>query len=291
MNEKAESPILDLPWIAVPLAMVGAFLLWDGLSKSVPYMALHGTIILAMGIAVWFQQPWARLGGAAYFALVAATKVYQQFTSDFTTTQMLAVGGCASLAWALWHWREIPSGAARRPLVSIVLLLRQSRFINNKAIARAAAAAWGGEFLPGAAGDSGNVVAGESPLFMIRSGTASYLVHNQNESYFDSKDDLAKIKEINVREAVAEHRAWIAVDLLDPGKENKNRSEAYPKIGRLVAELAGPDCVAIVCPETASISVYDDTVEEKLRSPDPLNALRQTPDVPIVEPDKTPPPS
>src|SRR4051794_28792002 len=101
MNEKAESPILDLPWIAVPLAMVGAFLLWDGLTKSVPYMALHGTIILAMGIAVWFQQPWARLGVSVYFGLVAAAKLYQQFTTDFATTQMLAVGGCASLAWAL----------------------------------------------------------------------------------------------------------------------------------------------------------------------------------------------
>src|SRR5437867_12836164 len=112
--------------------MVGSFLLWEGLSKDVPYSALHGSIILAVGIAVWFEQPWARVSGAIYFLLVAGGKLYQQVRTDFTLPQMLTVAGCASLSWALWHWRESPGKAARRPLVSIVLLLRQSRFLNDK---------------------------------------------------------------------------------------------------------------------------------------------------------------
>src|SRR5258705_11477303 len=129
--------------------MVGGFLLWDGVSKSVPYTALHGAIILAVGIAVWFQQTWARVGGAFYFLLVAGAKLYQQMTDDFSWPQMLAVAGSASLGWALWHWRETESGGPHRPLVSIVLLLRQARFLNDKAVARAAAAAWDEKFLAG----------------------------------------------------------------------------------------------------------------------------------------------
>src|SRR5437899_6569774 len=167
MNEKAPapSPGLDLPWIALPLAMVGGFLLWEGLSRNVSYSVLHGTIILALGIAVWFEQRWARVSGAAYFLILAGGKLYQQVVTDFTLPQMLAVGGCASLGWALWHWREAPSKAVKRPLVSIVLLLRQARFMNTKAVARAVAAAWGCQFVAGGPGDNGNSGAGETPLF------------------------------------------------------------------------------------------------------------------------------
>jgi len=284
MEEKAQSsPTLDLPWIAVPLAMVGAFLLWEGLSKSVPYSALHGTIILAVGIAVWFQQPWARLAGALYFALVAGGKLYQQYTSDFTAPQMLAVGGCLSLCWALWHWTDLPRHGPKRPLVSIVLLLRQPRFLSNTAVARATTVAWGEQFVAGDADQKGNIIAGESPLFLVRTAKASYLVHNQNQSYFDNvKDDLAQITELRVRNAVAEHAGWIAVDLLDGSKRFKTQAEAYPLIGRLVAELTGPDCVAVLCPETGFVCVFDDTVDEKLRSADPLKALQETEHVPVI---------
>src|SRR5689334_21654543 len=124
MNEKAQTPTLDLPWIAMPLALVGEFLLWQGLAKSTSDLALHGTIIVAIGISVWFQQLWGRLIGALYFAIIAGIKVYEQATNDFSVSQMLAAGGSACLAWALWHWSDTPAGGRKRPLVSIVLLLR-----------------------------------------------------------------------------------------------------------------------------------------------------------------------
>jgi hypothetical protein len=274
MNPKAQSPALDLPWIAIPLALVGGFLLWEGLNNSVPYSTLHGTIILGMGIAVWFEQWWARFIGVAYFAIIASAKLYEQYSTEFTVSQMLAVGGCASLGWALWFWRGSPEKRAGRPLVSLVLLLRQARFLSDRAIARAAATAWGGEFLAGDARERGNIVAGQSPLFMIRAGGASFLVHNQDQTYFDGREsEIAAIKDLSLRNAVAEHRAWIAVDLLESGREFKI-AEAYPKISRLLAELSGPDCVAVLCPETGFICAYDDDIDEKLRSADPLNSLK-----------------
>ncbi len=255
--------------------MVGAFLLWEGLSKNVPYSALHGAIILAVGIAVWFQQPWARLGGVIYFLLVAGGKLYQQATTDFSLPQMLAVAGCASLGWALWRWREPPAKAAKRPLVSIVLLLRQPRFLNDKAVARAAAAAWDEKFSTGDPRQDGNVVSGESPLFVIRTPAASYLLHNQDQTYFDEdKHALPETNENRLREAIAEHRAWMAVDALDASRRPRNSAEAYPRIARIIAELAGPDCLALICPETGFLCVYDDTIEDKLRSPEPLKALQ-----------------
>jgi uncharacterized protein YegJ (DUF2314 family) len=289
MNPKAQSPALDLPWIAVPLALVGGFLLWEGLDKSVPYSALHGTIILAVGIAVWFQQAWARIIGAAYFALIACAKLYEQSSTEFTLPQMLAVGGCASLGWAVWCWRESPRKGAARPLVSLVLLLRQARFLSDRAIARAAATAWGGEFLSGDVRERGNVVSGESPLFMIHAGTASYLVHNQDQTYFDGREnEITAIKDLSLRQVVIEHRAWIAVDLLESGREFKSAAQAYPKISRLLAELSGPDCVAVLCPETGFICAYDENIDEKLRSADPLKTLKATeapPPPPITDDD------
>src|SRR5436305_614088 len=119
MNQIAQTPALDLPWIAVPLVLVGSFLLWEGLVKNLPHTALHGAIIVAIGISVWFQQVWARLGGVIYFATVAGLKIYQQVTTEFSFSQMLAVGGCACLIWALWHWRDTPLRRRKRPLVSI----------------------------------------------------------------------------------------------------------------------------------------------------------------------------
>src|SRR5258706_2598799 len=159
MNEKAQTPTLELPWIAVPLALVGGFLLWQGLAKSIPHVALHGTIILAIGIAVWFGQLWGRLIGAIYFAIIAGLKLYEQAATDFSLTQMLAVGGSACLAWALWHWSDPPMRGRKRPLVSIVLLLRQARLLNEKVLARAAEAACGGDLVGRGPGEPKNLVA------------------------------------------------------------------------------------------------------------------------------------
>src|SRR4051812_6371295 len=281
MNNKPPNPGLELPWIAVPLALVGGFLLWQGITTSVPFIALHGTIILAVGIAVWFQQPIGRIAGAVYFAFVAAGKFYQQIVGDVTLPETLVAAGCASLAWALWRWREIPASASKKPLVSIVLLLRQGRFLNDKAVARAAAAAWGGEFSPGDPRQDGNIVAGESPLFVIRAGKDSYLIHNQNQPYFDDPK-ACEVNELRLRSALTEHRAWIAVDVLDADNKKQKPREAYQKIGRLVAELAGPDCVAVLCPETGFVCLFDDSIEGKLRSEDPLKALQESEQIPVI---------
>ncbi len=274
MNPKAQSHAIDLPWIAVPLAMVGLYLLWEGISKDITSSTIHGSIILAVGIAVWFEQSWGRLAGSAYFASIAAVKLYEQYSNEFTFPQMLAVGGCGSLAWALWYWRET-SGKGKRPLASLVLLLRQGRFLSERTIARAASKAWGAEFTAGEDDRKGHFVAGETPLFKIRTAGSSYLLHNQNQTYFSPKDSarLNEITEPSLRGAVAGHEAWIAVDLLEMGKQYKEAIEAYRQISRLLAELTGPDCLAVLCPETGFICAYNDTTDEKLRSSDPLREL------------------
>jgi len=281
MNQKGTSPGLELPWIAIPLALVGGFLLWEGISKNVFYLGVHGAIILAIGIAVWFQQPLGRVAGALYFAFVAAGKFYQQIIGDFTIPEVLVSVSCASLAWALWNWREIPSSGPKKPLVSLVLLLRQGRFMNDKVIAAAASAAFGMEFKPGDPRSKGNYVAGETPLFIIRAGEESYLVHNQNQRYFED-DKSPDVQDLRLRNALSEHNAWVAVDLLDAHTKEANSAEAYPKIAKVLAELIGPDCVAVLCPETGLIGVIDDSTEERLRSPDPLKSLQQSGQIPVI---------
>src|SRR6185436_5379218 len=128
-----------------------------------------------------------------------------------------------------------------------------------------------------------NFVAGETPLFMIRAGRAAFLVHNQSQSYFsDHEKVVSETNELRLRTALAEHNAWMAVDLLDGGNSFAKPGEAYGQIGKLVAELAGPDCAAVLFPETGFAAVYDDSVEEKLRSADTLQSLAEGAQIPVV---------
>ena len=107
------------------------------------------------------------------------------------------------------------------------------------------------------------------------------MVHNQNQRYFEGEKEI-EVQELRLRNALTEHNAWIAVDLLDTDHKKNKAQEAYPKIGRLVAELGGHDCLAILCPETGFVGLYDDTTEEKLRTPDPLRALQDSEHIPVI---------
>ena len=62
--------------------------------------------------------------------------------------------------------------------------------------------------------------------------------------------------------------------------------EAYGWMGRLIAELADSDCVAIFSPATDQMNVYDETLEEGLRSKHPLDVFVEPTFLPVVEIDE-----
>jgi uncharacterized protein YegJ (DUF2314 family) len=62
--------------------------------------------------------------------------------------------------------------------------------------------------------------------------------------------------------------------------------EAYQWMGRLIAELADSDCLAIFSPTTDQLNIYDAALEDQLRSKHPLDVFAEPTFLPVVEIDQ-----
>jgi uncharacterized protein YegJ (DUF2314 family) len=193
---------------------------------------------------------------------------------------VFVVGGVAVCVAGAALWRR--RVREQKPLISLVLLLRHARGLNRKMLAENAKAAWRAEFGTDENEGVSSYVAGESPVFFVSYDRVVYMVHNHHAPYFDDSEKVAAaVNELRLSSAIREHTAWMAVDFMG-GERIANAAEAYPEIAKLVAELGGPDCVAIFCPETGAINLYDSSLEEKLRGPDPLSAVTEPLFAPVV---------
>jgi uncharacterized protein YegJ (DUF2314 family) len=90
------------------------------------------------------------------------------------------------------------------------------------------------------------------------------------------------LEDLRVRKAVEDHRAWLAVDLMHPFDPGRPRESFYPSIARLIAELAGDDCLAVFHPESERINAWDDTLKAALRGPNPLEKFALPVNPPVL---------
>jgi uncharacterized protein YegJ (DUF2314 family) len=123
------------------------------------------------------------------------------------------------------------------------------------------------------------------PFFMLLHGPGLFMIHNRADVYFNDVEKAAEAcRELRGRSAIAEHQAWTSVDLVrlhdhTPEKEQ----EAYRMIGRFLAELADESqCLAVFEPGSGALHPFDPETEAKLRSDDPIAALREWYYAPIV---------
>jgi uncharacterized protein YegJ (DUF2314 family) len=80
---------------------------------------------------------------------------------------------------------------------------------------------------------------------------------------------------------VREHRAWLSVDL--PGAKPQDGEQVYGDIGKILAELADHDCLAILAPALDLMQAWDPEMEATLRGPQPLDAVRKLGQVPVLQ--------
>jgi uncharacterized protein YegJ (DUF2314 family) len=273
-------PSGDLMWIALPLFAGGLYLLWLGVARETWVLGNAGAAAVIVSVGLWFEQPWARWAGIALFSVPIVFATIGLVNGQQPVVKAFIIIGLGYCIWVLWRWPTRP--ASDKPLTSLVLLLRRPRGLNATMLRESGAAAWRIEYGDGE--NARNYVVGESPIFLMSNEGALYMVHNHNTSYFDDTKTVAEnLGELRLSAALHEHNAWIAVDLMDGGERIKNANDAYPEIAKLLAELSGPDCAAIFCPETGAINVYDNTLEEKLRGPDPLSAVREPVYAPVIQ--------
>jgi hypothetical protein len=156
---------------------------------------------------------------------------------------------------------EVPDTAVRvpetsgRPLTSLVLLLSRPRTMTEPILRQVAGDAWGGNY--------SEEVQRLSPVTIeVRGIHGRFHVHQLHSTYWPDPSSVAPaIPETNRRSAVLTHRAWLGVDLVEPGDEIESGASLYAPVIRLIVELADPeDTLAIFRPETGQINVWNDEV-------------------------------
>jgi uncharacterized protein YegJ (DUF2314 family) len=199
---------------------------------------------------------------------------------------VLAVG----LVAARWVWTQLrPTVLPEAPMVSLVLLLKGPRYLEPVVLAEVLRSAWGLNFEVSTGGEGEGestkgkpYIVGNSPLFMVNTGDAVFVVHNHERLYFDDVPTLAeKIPDLRLRKLVLEHRAWLSVDALGVG-DGAAISESYRRIAKALAELADDSVLALYQPDGGRLTPWEPIVEERLRKNENLAELFQLNQAPVV---------
>lgn len=126
---------------------------------------------------------------------------------------------------------------------------------------------------------------GTSPIenYMVRIPQGVFSVMLSNRPYISNPVKFARdsIRDKRLRTAVEKHRAWISVDLMDDDIESTE--EAYAVIGKLLGSMAGPDCLAIYCPEIQRCNEFEPSQIEVLLGGSPLSIFDEPTFEPVIE--------
>ena len=204
-------------------------------------------------------------------------------------------------AFVGWRWLAkklavLDSPPSEPPMVSLVLLLKQPRYLEAKVLAEILRTAWGMTFSAAEpdndTSDTGAPqpwIAGESPVFMVNTGAAIFIVHNHEKLYFEEVDDVAaRVPELRQRTIILEHRAWLSVDAMRVEGEAET-AIAYAKIARALAELADDSVLGLFQPASNRLTAWEPALETRLRKGENLAELFAVNQVPVEEiPDNDP---
>ncbi|MCG8600379.1 MAG: hypothetical protein MI807_09590, partial [Verrucomicrobiales bacterium] len=127
----------------------------------------------------------------------------------------------------------------------------------------------------------------EGPIqhFMIRIPQGLFAVLVSDRPYIDNPKAFASqtIRDKRLRNAVEGHQAWMSVDLMDGPESPEKKAEAYYTIAQILSSLAGPDVLAIYCPELQRCNEFDLSLIDALSSPNPLALFEEPTFEPIIE--------
>jgi len=127
--------------------------------------------------------------------------------------------------------------------------------------------------------------------FMVKLDLGVFAVLCSGQPYRnnDRRAGCAGIRDKRLRTAIESHQAWISVDLMGQPENDGQRQDAYAAIGRMIAAMAGPDCLAIGCPERDACNEFDPSLLEILRSGNPLELFDDPTFAPVIEIDRDDP--
>ncbi len=190
--------------------------------------------------------------------------------------------GCVGLALFQVRRQKQIKAFKLEPMASLVLLEKEPRFLDDRLLAAIATSAWGEEFAA-KENESGRFVVGEAPTLMVKCKDGCFLVHVVPRPFWERSGNLTThVSDVRALRALTEHQSWISVDMMGDA-DSALKERAYDRIGRLLAELAGPKSLAVVQPDTGCFRVWDSTVSETLRSAHPLDCFSAPSSAPVVQ--------
>lgn len=122
--------------------------------------------------------------------------------------------------------------------------------------------------------------------FLVRLTEGVFAVLVSPRPYIEDPKTFAKasIEDKRLRRVVEDHRGWLSVDLVSATPEEpEGRYLAYDIIGKLLASMSGPDCLAVYAPELRKCNEFDPSLIESLKSGNPLAIFREPTFDPVIE--------
>lgn len=247
-----------------------------------------GIWLVGVGVGIWRKQAWTRWAATLTGTAATVWGVYLCVKLGFGWSRaLMSVSGIVG-AWMFWR-ELVPNEDSDTPMVSLVLLLRQPKYLEAAILAEVLKSAWGLPFEVGR--DEGEkvkdedakpFVIGESPLFMVSAGDAMFIVHNHGTGYFNEVEKLAeKIPDLRQRKLITDQQAWLSVDCM--WTADGTRETQYPRIARAIAELADDLAVGLFQPETDRLIPWEESLEARLRKGEDLDDLFRSDNVPVVQ--------
>lgn len=279
-------------------------------SGSAVFGVLAGvTAAVAAGLLMRLQ--WARLAGLAAMGLMLCVKLYALVALGFAWKQAMYVVGIAVVAHGLWKnpdagvladspedsgperdGQDAEGGEDARPIISLVHLRSQQRYLEAPVLANALSEAWGLNIVAGGRerGDSteeaDGFVAGENPVFMVmlhKPAFAMFTVQNHDGNYFEDPAEVAeKVPNLRYAQIIRDHQAWLALDLVGGKNTTLQPEEAYRLIGKAISALADEDVMAILCPQHRFFNLWSAELETILCGDSPLDALQEEVKAPVI---------
>lgn len=172
------------------------------------------------------------------------------------------------------------------PIRAIALLQGRARLLSNTKLRAAITRAWGVHLPDNPPEDAENfvVVAPGTPSAMARIEGVMYLINSFPVPYMSEPEKAAEgIRDLRLRTVVADHKAWMSVDLLGDMPEGWDERTLYNRLGKLAAEIAAEDTLGFFL--TQFDLLYPHTAETlaALRSDDVLASLRSDAPLPVVQ--------
>lgn len=266
-----------------------------------------GVLMAVTAGGLLLRLRWTRLVGTAMLIWISGFKAYGLIARGFTWKQA-ALSVAYGLA-AYYLWTRPNSGIIddftdddrpgkdqgnsdgaedSKPIISLVHLRRQQRYLEAQVLANALSEAWGLRIVTGEGAEDGSdgFVVGDNPIFFVwvqRPAFAMFMVHNRDAGYFEDPEETAShVPNLRFAEIIREHSAWLALDLMQVKKTEIDHDEAYRLIGKAISALADDDVLAILCPQHHYFNLWSPELEKALCSDTPLDALQEEIKAPVI---------